>query len=140
MPPSYGRKRMRPKQSGYKMADDVLDRQARAMLKRSECSPRDAMGAVLRTAAGRGLRELRDGPLAREKTRDWRENLLWDRALERLEEMVGSDAAATWRFSVQRRHPWLEGYLERLEGTEARIGYYALLDEDPLAAGKVRSR
>jgi hypothetical protein len=129
-----------PEAERLREADEILALQVRAVLKRSGCSLRDAMGAVLRTYAGRELRKLRDGPHAREKARDWQQDLLWERALERLEEMVGSDAVAMWRFSVPRRYSWLDGYPERLEGNEARTGYCELPGEVPLPAGKVRSR
>jgi hypothetical protein len=37
--------------------------------------------------------------------------------------MVTSDAV--WRFATERRYSWVEGYLEWLEGKEARAEYHA---------------
>jgi hypothetical protein len=84
---------------------------------------------VLRSRAGRELSGLKAGPHAREKVRDWQENLLWGRALERLEHMVTLDAAVA-RSAAAGQYSWLESYLEWLEGKEARAEYYALLEKE----------
>ena len=119
---------MRPDQTVYEMVEGVLGRQANALLERSGCSLQEALEVVLQTDAGRQLRELRDGPHAHEKAHDWQENLLWERALERLEDLVTLDAVR--RFAVERPYSWVEGYMEWLEGKEARAEYYALLEEE----------
>lgn len=116
---------MRPEQSVHEMAEEVLERQAKALVERTGCSPREALEAVLRTDAARELEALRDGPHARERARDWQDHLLRERTLERLEHMVRLEASPT-----KGRYSWLEGYLERLEGKEARAAYYALLEEE----------
>jgi colicin import membrane protein len=106
---------VRPEQSVHLMAEEVLERQAKALVERAGCSPREALEAVLRTDAARELEALRDGSHARERARDWQDNLLRERTLERLEHMVRLEASPT-----KGRYSWLEGYLERLEGKEAR--------------------
>jgi hypothetical protein len=116
---------VRPEQSVYEMAEEVLERQAKSLVERAGCSPREALEAVLRTDAGRELEALKDGPRARELAHDWQDNLLRERTLERLEHMVRLEASPT-----KGRYSWLEGYLERLEGKEARAAYYALLEEE----------
>jgi hypothetical protein len=116
---------VRPEQSVYEMAEEVLERQAKSLVERAGCSPCEALEAVLRTDAGRELEALKDGPRARERARDWQDNLLRERTLERLEHMVRLEASPT-----KGRYSWLEGYLERLEGKEARAAYYALLEEE----------
>ena len=120
---------MRPDQTVYEMIKQVLKRQAKeVVLECSGCSLQETHEAVIRTDAGRQLNELRDGPRAREeKARDWQENLLRERALERLEGMVTLEAV--WRFAPEGSYSWVEGYLERLEGKEARAEYHARLEE-----------
>jgi len=119
---------MRSDQTVYEMVEEVLRRQAGAVVESSGCSPQEALESVLQTEAGRQLRELRDGPHAHEKARGWQENLLWHRALERLEHMVKLDAMA--RFAAERHYSWVEGYMEWLKGKEARAEYYALLEKE----------
>jgi hypothetical protein len=122
------RESMRPDQTVYEMVEEVLQRQAKALLERNGYSLREAMEAVLQTDAGRELRELRDGAHAQEKAREWQENLLWYRTLERLEGMVASDTVR--RFATERHYSWLESYMEWLEGKEERAEYHALLEEE----------
>ena len=120
---------MHPEQTVHQMVEEVLQRQAKVVLERSGCSPQEALEAVSQTLAGRQLGALRDGPHAQERARDWQEGLLWERAFERLEGMVRSDAVTRiGAFSTEGRYWWLEGYLERLEGKEARAEYYMLLE------------
>ena len=120
---------MRSEQTVFEIVDEVLKRQAKVVLEGTGCSLQEALEAVLQTDAGRQLSDLRDGLRAKEeKARTWQENLLWERALERLEDMVTLDSL--WRFATERHYSWLEGYLEWLEGKEARAEYYALLEEE----------
>jgi hypothetical protein len=42
--------------------------------------------------------------------------------------MAASDAMR--RFATERHYSWVEGYMEWLEGKEARAEYYALLEEE----------
>ena len=127
---------MHPDQSVYEMVEEVLQRQAKVVLKRSSCSPQEALEAVSQTKAGRELGGLRDGPHAQQRARDWQEGLLWERAFERLEGMVRLDAVSRFgAFSTEGHYGWLESYMERLAGKEARAEYYMLLE----AAGLARS-
>jgi len=62
------------------MIEEILKRQAKeVVLERGGCSLQEALEAVIRTDAGRQLDELRDGPRAQEKARDWQENLCGSR-------------------------------------------------------------
>ena len=120
---------MHPEQTVHQMVEEVLQRQAQVVLERSGCSPQEALEAVSQTEAGRQLGGLREGPHAQERARDWQERLLWERAFERLEGMVRSNAVSrSGDFSTEDRYCWLEGYIERLEGKEARAEYYVLLE------------
>jgi hypothetical protein len=124
-----------PDQSVYEMVEEILERQAKVVLEHSGCSPREAREAVSHTEAGRQLCGLRDGPHAQESARDWQEGLLWERAFERLEAMVRLDAVSRFAtISTEGHYSWLEGYMERLEGKEARTQYYMLLEEAGLAS------
>ena len=119
---------MRADQSVHEMVEEVFRRQAEGLVERLGCSSQEALEGVLKTEAGRQLRELRDGPHAHEKARDWQEDLLWERTLERLEGAVSSEAMVG--FATERHYSWVEGYLEWLEGKEARAQYHALLEEE----------
>jgi hypothetical protein len=63
------------------------------------------------TEAGRQLKELAASA--------YREQ----RAVER-------QASLQWRRAEERQYSWLESYVERLEGKEARAEYHALLEEE----------
>jgi hypothetical protein len=52
----------------------------------------------------------------------------WERAEQQLNHLFGSDVRA--RFAGERHYSWVAGYLEWLEGKEARIPYHALLEEE----------
>lgn len=52
----------------------------------------------------------------------------WDRAEERLMHLLASEALS--RFVAERPYSWLEGYMQWLEGKEARAQYHALLEEE----------
>jgi hypothetical protein len=78
---------------------------------------------------------LKDGPHAHEKARDWQEGLLWKRAFEQWEGMVRLDAVSRLAaVSNEGRYSWLESYMERLEGKEARLEYYMLVEAAGLAS------
>ena len=119
---------MRLDQTVYEMVEEVLQRQAKGVVERAGYSLQEEMETVLQTDAGCRLRELRDGPHAQEKARDWQENLLWNRTLERVEGMLAS--GTVMRFATERHYWWLEGYMEWLEGKEGRVEYHALLEEE----------
>ena len=117
------------------MVEEVLKRQAKAMVERTGCSLQEALEAVLQSDAGAQLCDLKDGLSAQEErgARDWQENLLWDRALERLEDMVTLDTVG--RFATERHYSWVEGYMEWLEGKEARAEYHARLEAELASLG-----
>src|SRR5215217_5205134 len=109
--PSKGGESVQKDQSVSEMVQEVLERQAKVVLGRSGCSPREALEAVIQTDAGRQLGALRDGPHAQEEARDWQEGLVWERAFERLEGMVRLDAGSRFAtFATEGHYSWLEGY------------------------------
>ena len=73
---------MHSKQIVADMADEVLARQAAARARWSGESFVEALGAVVRTEAGRHLQELRDGVHGSERAKEWQENLVHCRAEE----------------------------------------------------------
>ena len=62
------------------MVEEILARQAAVRARRSGESLEAALGAVVRTEAGRQLQELRDGPHGSERAVEWQENLVRSRA------------------------------------------------------------
>ncbi len=116
---------MRKDQTVSEMAEEVLARQAKALADRSGRSFGDALEAVAETEAGRQLRELANGEHRHEKAKHWQASVLWERAEERLMRLIASDALAR-----KRHYSWVEGYMEWLEGKEARAEYHALLEEE----------
>jgi hypothetical protein len=101
---------MHKEQTVSEMAEEVLGRQAKALVEHTGQSFKAALDAVSNTDAGRQLKELAEGPHRDERARDWQAGLARERAEE-------------------RRYLWLEGYMEWLEGKEARGEYYALVEE-----------
>ena len=102
---------MRQDQTVYEMAEEVLERQAKALVARTGQPFRDAMETVAGSDAGRRLRELAEGECRDEKAAEWQASLPW----KRIEE---------------RHYSWLESYMEWLKGKEARTEYHALLEEE----------
>jgi len=105
-------------QTVSEMAQEILDRQAKALAHGSGHSLEDARQAVTDTQAGRQLRDLATGEHRHEKAYYWRASVFWERAEERFMHHIGSEALS--RFAVERPYAWPEGYAERLEGKEAR--------------------
>jgi hypothetical protein len=97
-------------QTVSEMVEEVLTRQAKALVERTGRSFEAALEFVSNTDAGRKLRELAEGPHRDERAREWQVGLARVRAEE-------------------RHYLWLEGYMEWLEGKEARGEYYTLLEE-----------
>jgi hypothetical protein len=100
------------------MAEEVLMRQAKVLARRSGLSLEDARRAVSVTEAGRQLRDLAAGKHRHEKAYYWRASVFWERAEERFMHQIGSEALS--RFAAEGPYTWLESYMERLEGKEAR--------------------
>ena len=101
---------MSPEQSGSEMVEEVLKRQAKALVGRTGQPLEAALEEVADTKAGRQLRELAHSEYQERKAAEWQANLPRRRAEE-------------------RHYSWLESYMERLEGKEARSKYYAVLNE-----------
>ena len=108
---------MQQDQSVSEMAEEVLNRQAKALAYRSGHSLEDARRAVSYTEAGRQLRDLATGKYRHEKAYYWRASVFWERAEERFMHQIGSEALS--RFAAERPYAWLEGYAER-QGKEER--------------------
>jgi hypothetical protein len=119
---------MRPEQTVDEMAEEVLKRQAKAMVAQTGELFESALEAVACTEAGQQLRELANGEHRQEKAQDWQVSVLWERTEDRLMHLVGSDTFA--RFAEERHYSWVENYMEWLEGEEARPDYHTLLEEE----------
>jgi hypothetical protein len=119
---------MRAEQTVDEMAEEVLKRQAKAMVAQTGELFESALEAVACTEAGQQLRELANGEHRQEKAQDWQVSMLWERTEDRLMHLVGSDTHA--RFAEERHYSWVENYMEWLEGKEARPDYHTLLEEE----------
>jgi hypothetical protein len=100
-----------PDQTISQMVEEVLERQATVLAEGTGESFERAMAAASKTDAARRLKELAEGPYGERKAAEWQAS--WP--LTRVEE---------------RHYSWLEGYMEWLEGKEARTQYHALLEEE----------
>lgn len=109
---------MQKDQSVSEMAEEVLMRQAKALVQRSGHSLEDARQAVSDTEAGRQLRDLASGAHSHEKAKQWQASVFWERAEERFMHQIGSEVLS--RYAGEYPYSWLESYMERLEGKEAR--------------------
>jgi hypothetical protein len=81
------RSTVREDQSVAEMANEVLVRQAKARADRSGEPIEEAMEAVLKTEAGKQLRELRDGPHGEESVEESQVGAARERAQERVEDL-----------------------------------------------------
>ena len=110
------------------MVEEVLANQAKSLAERTGQAFEGALGVVSGTEAGRQLRELANGEHRHEKAREWQARVRFERAEEQLMHLFGSDVLS--RFAGERQSSWVAGYLEWLEGKEARTPYHALLEEE----------
>jgi hypothetical protein len=124
-------------QKNQRVADiaiEVLARQAEARAKQTGQALEEALKAVLKTEAGRQLRDLRDGPHRHKWAQAWQEELVRERVRERkqkrLEERKQAEQAAKWERFMQAEVRELE---LRKDGQLARLLGEALPGE-PLAA------
>jgi hypothetical protein len=78
-------------QTVLEMTEEVLMRQARAVVHRSGHSLEDARQTVSDTEAGRQLRDLADGEHRHEKAHAWQASAFWERAEERFMPRSGSE-------------------------------------------------
>ncbi len=121
---------MRPEQTVNEMAEEVLARQAKAMVGRTGQSFKSVLEAVSSTEAGQQLRELANGEHRLEKAQDWQVSLFEERAESRRLRDLGIATDTLSRFAADRHYSWVENYMEWLEGKEERPEYYALLEEE----------
>jgi hypothetical protein len=121
-------KSMRAEQTVYEMAEEVLGRQAEAMLAHTGQSFESALEAVASTQAGQQLKELANGEHRHEKAQDWQGSVFAERAESRLMHLNASDTLS--RFAAERHYSWVENYMEWLRGKEERLEYHALLEEE----------
>ena len=113
-------------QTVSEMVEQVLAHQAKSLAERSGQPFESALGVVADTEAGQQLRELANGEHRLEKAREWQASVYWERAEEQLMHLFGPDV----RFAGERQSSWVAGYLEWIEGKEARTPYHALLEEE----------
>lgn len=102
---------MQPDQTVLEMVEEVLERQARALVARTGEPFDAAMRAVADTDAGRQLRELANGEHRYERAVRWQASLPGHRIEE-------------------RHYSWVEGYMRWLRGKEERVEYHTLLEEE----------
>ena len=121
---------MRPDQTVTEMAEEVLSRQAKAMLAQTGQSFESALEAVSSTKAGQQLRELANGEHRLEKAQDWQGSMFSERAEVRLMDLGIASENTLSRFASERHYSWVENYMEWLKGKEERPEYYALLEEE----------
>jgi hypothetical protein len=122
---------MLPDQNVAEMAEEVLTRQAKAMLAQTGLSFESALEAVASTEAGQQLRELATGEHRLEKAQDWQVSLFEERAEgRRLMDLGIASESTLSRFVAERHYSWVENYMEWLKGKEERPEYHALLEEE----------
>ena len=131
---------MRKNQSVSEMASEVLGRQAAARAERTGESAELALGAVLRTEAGRRLGELREGEHRDERADRWQAGLPGERDEERSrerlreerrrqrEEDLGRARKAEWESFMRKERRELE---LRKEGQLAELLGEAFAGEPP---------
>jgi hypothetical protein len=83
---------MRPDQTVAEMAEEVLARQAKAMLTHTGQSFESALEAVACTEAGQQLTELANGEHCDKKAQDWQRSVFAERVEGRLMDLgIGSE-------------------------------------------------
>jgi len=122
---------MRTDETVAEMAEEVLARQAKAMVAQTGELLENALEAVASTEAGQQLRDLASGEHRLEKAQDWQGSLLAERAEDRRLMHLGIASENTLSsFAAERHYSWVENYMEWLEGKEERTQYHALLEEE----------
>jgi hypothetical protein len=112
------------------MAEEVLARQAKAMVAHTREPFESALEAVSSTEAGQQLRDLANGEHRLEKAQDWQVSMFEERAESRRLRDLGIATDTLSRFASERHYSWVENYMEWLEGKEERPEYHALLEEE----------
>ena len=121
-------KMLHREQTISEMVEEVLANQATFLAERTGQAFESALGVVADTEAGQQLRELANGEHRLEKVSEWLARVRFERAEQQLMHHFGSDVLS--RFAGERHYSWVAGYLEWLEGKEARTPYHALLEEE----------
>jgi hypothetical protein len=121
---------MRTDQTVAEMAQEVLARQAKAMLAQTGQSFESALEAVASTQAGQQLTELTNGEHRHEKAQDWQGSVFEERAESRLMDLGIASESTLSRFASERHYSWVENYMEWLKGKDERLKYHALLEEE----------
>jgi len=83
---------MRPEQTVNEMSEEVLSRQAKAMVAQTGQLFERALEAICSTEAGQQLRELANGEHRHEKAQDWQVSVLSEREEGRRMHLNASDA------------------------------------------------
>src|SRR5829696_3439616 len=110
------------------MVGEVLARQAKSLAERTGQPFEKVLRIVAETEAGRQLTELAEGEHRHKKAWEWQASVLWERSEERLMRLFASDALS--RFADERHYSWVVGYMDWLEGKQARTRYHTLLEEE----------
>jgi hypothetical protein len=105
---------MRPEQTVAEMAEEVLSRQAKAMVVHTREPFEIALETVARTDAGQQLRELANGEHRHKKAQDWQVSMLRVRTEGYLMQLG---------ITSERHYSWVENYTEFWEGKEERPEY-----------------
>ena len=121
---------MLPDQTVAQMAEEVLARQAKAMLTHTGESFESSLEAVLSTHAGQQLRDLANGEHRHQKASEWQGSVFAERAEGRLRDLGRASESTLSRFAAERHYSWVENYMEWLRGKEERREYYGLLEEE----------
>jgi hypothetical protein len=101
------------------MVEEVLANQAKSLAERTGQAFESALGVVADTEAGEHRHE---------KAREWQASVHWERAEREFDHLIGWDLLS--HSAGERQSSWVAGYLEWLEGKEARAPYHALLEEE----------
>ena len=121
---------MLPDQTVAQMAEEVLARQAKAILTHTGESFESSLEAVLSTHAGQQLRDLANGEHRHQKASEWQGSVFAERAEGHLRDLGRASESTLSRFAAERHYSWVENYMEWLRGKEERPEYYALLEEE----------
>jgi hypothetical protein len=121
-------KTLHAEQTISEMVEEVLENQAKSLAERTGQAFESALGVVADTEAGQQLRELANGKHRHEKAKEWQANVPFERAEQQLKHLFESNVLRG--FAGERHYSWVAGYLEWLEGKEARTPYHALLEEE----------
>jgi hypothetical protein len=124
-----------PEQTVSEMVQEILSRQARALVERTGQTFESALEAVSKTVAGRKLVELGNSSHRDEKASDWQDSHPRKRTQRLLAHLAvqpvatGSSGALP-SVAADHHYSWLEGYLAWLKGKEVRNEYYAVLERE----------